>query len=334
MEVRPEKLVVQEVEPQHAEVDINFQGVNIKIKSEYSLTAERFREMEEEVTGMEVMASSASGTDAALMYLPSEEIGVEYHDDDKELFIQGPSRLFGDGRALMYTAHYMAECLRASKNGLLLVHAAAVQLPDQESSYIFLGEKGAGKTTMALRLCHQYGYKLIGNDQILMGPDDNDELVVNGGNAWFDVRQTAVSADQYIANLVPSTASENTPSWNNKTRVNPEDIGVEVAEGEAPIKSIFHIRIDHTQQELFVDQWKGVQKALILHERFGRHISGQATPLQDDKGNYLGSLPPICLERSMRARDKLVRMVLNAGITEIFAPNSDSAVEYIVDNTN
>lgn len=306
-----------------------FRGVTIALVSDHEVTEETLMNLKDDVTGMCVEEPTGISTpDGTLIYVPADTVKVAYRAEKRELVLRGPVHLFGSGITLAYIAQYMAECLRATKSGLLLIHAAAVRSPGSNSAILILGEKGAGKTTLALRLCHQYGYWLIGNDQVFLGPK-GEALVTAGGNAWFNLRETAISADQYLAQLFPSPAAGDKAAWNSKTKLDPQRVGVGIEAGECPVEAIFHIRIDRTQPRLYVGQWVGTQRNLILHERFGRHVSGQATPLQDDHGNYLGSLPPIDSAAAMSARDELVHRVIRAGIVEVFAPTSGAAADYI-----
>jgi hypothetical protein len=313
-------------------VDLNFHGISIAIRSEHEFVLDNFKELEEQVTGMSCNneLDPLQQYDGLLTYVPSEDIDIQYLEKEKTLIIEGPIEIFGQGTALTYCAGYMAECMRSNNSHLMLIHSAAVSLPDRNYSFVFMGEKGAGKTTLALRLCHQYGFGLIGNDQIYLGLNAEDQLVTHGGNAWFDVRETATKMDPYLAKVARLGQSALKPSWNNKLRIKPEDISVYSLDIEQPIKSIFHIRVDHTQPDIYISEWKGIQRNLLLHERFGRHVTGQATPLMDDNGNLLGSLPPIDVNSSLRLRDELVGLVINKGITEIFAPDSNCMIEHIL----
>jgi len=313
--------------------ELIFNGITIQLNSRHSFNNNNFENLKEAVTGMQI-GNDGQVADGYIDYMVNEDININYSEEHRRLTLAGPVHLFGRGNSIAYTAHYMAECLRSTKSGLMLVHSAAIKPSDREQSYVFLGEKGAGKTTLALRLCHQYSYELIGNDQVFMGANENDELITDSGNAWFNVRETAISADPYIAQLLGKPKNVDKPAWNNKVTVMPDSIGVSIYDKQLPVKEIFHVRIDHSQSSLRAMAWQGLQRNLILHERFGRHITGQATPFQDDYGNYLGSLPPINLKDALKARDKLVSLVIRSGVTEIFSPDSDSAVEYIHNRNN
>ncbi len=315
------------------EMGIDFRGVVIALSGDYEIPRENLMELEDQITGMRVLDSAEPViAHARLTYLASEEIDIGFNPVERELVLSGPESMFGNGSALAFIGQYVSECLRASESGTLLVHAAAVKSPEHETSHLILGEKGAGKTTVTLHLCHDHGYHLIGNDQVFLGVAPDETLVTDGGNAWFNVRETAIVADPRLSRLL-SIEPSSQPPWNNKVRVDPGSIGIETTVDRLPLESIFHIRIDHTQSEIYVAPWIGVQKNLILHERFGRHVSAQATPFQDDRGNYLGSLPLINPSRTLKARDELVRLAIKTGITEVFAPDSQSVTDFIASQT-
>jgi len=222
----------------------------------------------------------------------------------------------------------MAECTRAAASGSMLVHAAAVADAKAEHSVLIFGEKGAGKTTIAFRLCHQYGFGLVGNDQVFLGVRDG-VVVTEGGDDYFNIRQTAATADPYISSLVPEYPRDK-PAWNNKVRLDTKDIGVDAVNLTLPVHTIYHVRIDNTQEGLEAKNWAGLQRSLFLHERIGRHVTGQATPFLDDHGNYLGSLPLVEYTHASKNRDRLVRALGTVGITEVFAGNGDLAINYII----
>ncbi|WP_238141374.1 hypothetical protein [Bacillus cereus] len=263
-----------------------------------------------------------------IIYTKDEIPSATYNDANCCLDVKGPLEFFGNGRALYFFLEYMFECMQAPYTNSLLIHAAAVYSKVKDKSYLILGEKGSGKTTVSFRLCDEFGLSLIGNDLVRVGYDENGELFTKEGSRWFDVRETAVKADCYMGKLANMIASESLNSWNNKTKILPEDYAIKTNSNQSKIDGIFNIRINSYQNHFSACKWEGTQRNLILHEKIGRHISGQATPFQDDYGNYLGSLPNINYVKASLVRDSIVNCMINMGITELSGPNSQSLMNW------
>ncbi|HDR8072391.1 TPA: hypothetical protein QCY71_005499 [Bacillus cereus] len=263
-----------------------------------------------------------------MSYTQDEISSVTYNSANRCLSVRGPLELFGDGRALYFLSEYMSECLQAPYTNSLLIHGAAVYSKERDKSYLILGEKGSGKTTLSFRLCDELGLSLIGNDLVRVGYDENGELFTKEGSRWFDVRETAVKADCYMGKLADVIESQSLNSWNNKTRISPADYAINTHLKQTKIDRILNVRINSYQNYFSALPWEGIQRSLILHEKVGRHISGQATPFQDDNGNYHGSLPSINYDKASLIRGNIVRYMINEGITELSGPTSQFLVEW------
>lgn len=314
-------------------IQLKFAGQPVRIEGDIEFDLEALQELSESVTEMTIDPMDEGGETSLprVSYTRANDIAIEYDGATDTLHLRGPARNFGRGTSLVYLAEYLAACTLAEQQGNFLTHAAATYNPETDRSQILFGEKGAGKTTLAIRVCKEGGHQIIGNDQIYIGSNKRDVRVM-GGNGWFNVRQTAIASDEYLKQAI--TVGDNDgrkPAWNDKIRLNPDQLDITQKMGLTVVGNIFHVRIDHTQKGLHTAPWSGVQQNLILHERLGRHISGQATPLQDDTGNYLGSLPLIRHEAAMKRRDELVKRISAFGITEVFAPDGASATSYLID---
>lgn len=313
-------------------VQLRFAGQAVRIEGDIEFEMDTLQELAESVTEMTIDKEVDSETIPVVVYHEADDIEVQYDQYIGTLSLSGPTRNFGQGTSLVYLAEYLAACTLAERQGDFLTHAAATYDPETDRSHILFGEKGAGKTTLAIRVCKEGGHQIIGNDQVYIGSDTSD-IHTRGGNAWFNIRRTAIASDDYLGEIITRTDSHSgKPAWNDKIKLTAEQLGIAHKAGQTIVGHVFHVRIDHTQDGIHAAPWEGVQRNLILHERLGRHISGQATPLQDDAGNYLGSLPLVKHENTMRRRDELVGRISSMGITEVFAPDGASATNYILEH--
>lgn len=65
-----------------------------------------------------------------------------------------------------------------NKRGKYIIHCAAVEKNGE--CVLIAGEPGAGKTSIALGLCLNYGYKLVSNDRTVIGLSNNKPYVFSG----------------------------------------------------------------------------------------------------------------------------------------------------------
>lgn len=315
---------------QHDSLQLRFAGQPVRIEGDIDFDLSKLQELSELVTEMIISETDNEvSTQPRVIYKIAEDIDVNYNPGTDVLHLNGPLQNFRHGSSLVYLAEYLAACTLAREQGDFLTHAAAIYDPLTNRSQVLFGEKGAGKTTLAIRACKEGGREIIGNDQVYIG-NDGESIHTRGGNDWFNIRRTAIVSDGYLSQVFDNYVSDGKPSWNDKIKITPKELGIARKVGRTIVGQIYHVRIDQTQNALFTSPWQGVQQNLILHERLGRHISGQATPLQDDEGQYLGSLPLIQHEITMRRRDDLVKRISAMGITEVFAPDGESATNFIL----
>lgn len=265
-----------------------------------------------------------------LCYRVDNAVNIKYNSAKKIMYVNGPLKLFERGTALYVIAEYMAECLQTKYSNTTLIHAAAVYSPQNNTSYLLMGEKGSGKTTICYNICKENGLEIIGNDLVRIGLNRQGELCTYEGSTWLDFRETSIKADKNLNHLNRYFKKNNTEVkyglWNKKIRIQASELGINSFSGEAKIQKILDVRLDPFQTELYIGEWKGLQRTLLLHEKLGRHISGQTMPFQDDEGNYLGSVPLINFEESNKVREKIINKIIDNNVYQI---NASSSIKFV-----
>ncbi|MGT2721371.1 serine/threonine protein kinase [Streptococcus porcinus] len=272
-----------------------------------------------------------------LKLIKSNHQFVKY-DGKNNISVFGQMKYFKKGTSLYYIGEYLAECLLIEASHTLLVHAAALYNPDTKKSIILFGEKGAGKTTVALRLCIEHGYHLIGNDQIIFGLE-NGELFTYAGTANFNIRRTAILSDDLLHKLFGSYFSSFPQSarisWDEKISVSAKELGVLTCHSPANVSKIYYIKTDKKQEGTLQQIWDDNLACLILNELLGRHISAQVSCFQSDEGNYFSAMPLIRYQQNNLVREKIVKTILKKyNIYKIAADTSEKIVKEIVDEMN
>lgn len=272
-----------------------------------------------------------------LTLIESKHQSVKY-DGKGNIFVFGQIKNFQKGISLYYIGEYLAECLLIEDNHSLLVHAAALYHPDTKRSIILFGEKGAGKTTVALRLCIEHGYRLIGNDQIIFGLS-NRGLITYAGTTKVNIRRTAILSDALLYQLFGGYFSVFPPSdkasWDDKMSMSAKSLGVLEYHFPVKVSKIYYIKTDHKQAGRFQQIWKDNLASLILNELLGRHVSGQVSCFQSDEGEYFSAMPLIHYKKNNLVREKIVKTILNTyNIYKIVANTSEKIVEEILEDMN
>ncbi|MGK2896085.1 MAG: phosphoenolpyruvate carboxykinase (ATP), partial [Candidatus Saccharimonadales bacterium] len=206
---------------------VAFNGQRVNLVSDTELARDRFETLSKTITGMEVVEAPKVEVEVPRVeYSPANTISIEYDESEKAILVKGPLEHFSRGDALLYISEYLATCLQSAQKGTFITHAAAVYDSASDGSTVLFGEKGAGKTTVALRLCMEGGMQLIGNDQIYLGTDGVN-LTTEGGNQWFNIRETAIKSDAFLSSIFTTKSRDKSkPAWNDKVRIDLDDLAL------------------------------------------------------------------------------------------------------------
>lgn len=111
---------------------------------------------------------SPTQSEFSIVYTPADFPRFEFDEKRKTLTVRGDIDEFRDGQALAYLGFWLMEAQR-QKDSIVTSHACAVSLKDK--GILIFGERGDGKTSVALALARLYGYRLIANDLAIVGFD-------------------------------------------------------------------------------------------------------------------------------------------------------------------
>lgn len=183
-------------------------------------------------------------------YRPGSPRRASFDDDRLELEVVFPWQdeaveLFAPGRTfrnlLLYPLRMALEWSRQER-GEYTFHASAVVRDGR--AVVFAGDAEAGKTTMALSLCHHAGFALHANDQALLALRDGRPWVIHGDRNSVSLRHR--SAARYSPDLAHRMfgTEPTADSWQVKRDVGPDALGVDAVGGPVPLALFVSIRLD------------------------------------------------------------------------------------------
>lgn len=155
--------------------------------------------------------------------------------------------------------------------GIYVLHSSAVC--KDRKSIILWGGSGAGKTSIAIYLCQNYGFKFISNDSTLISIDHTGNLVVVG------TLKKRIKFREYSIQFEGKGefTTKNTDSYEAKKTVYPYEINIQ--ENDLyPIKvdKVFKIQLDRNAalQRTNMDHYRA---KLLLYDELSKVIRGCST---------------------------------------------------------
>jgi hypothetical protein len=268
----------------------------------------------------------------SVIHLEQEEVALEVNPEKTCFILACPKEEISQGRALLHLALCLTERERQLAGGAL-THGSAVETPSGKG-ILFLGNQGAGKTTIAVNLGLR-GYSLIGNDQVILERPllEEDKVFLFGGTKYLMVRESAV-----LSGHLP-LSRENFPdngssSWENKIKIDPLELGIRKSEGISELNSTFIIHIDPTGREkIHLERItpKDIKTNLFLGEKLARHISGVATHVMSDSGYLLSHTPSLDDSITRNNRRNLIYNLYDKGVYRIYGSDVNEIIYAIED---
>lgn len=204
---------------------------------------------------------------------------------------------------LPYLFYNLAERARQEKFGLLTAHAAAVSKDGK--GILILGDKGSGKTSLMLALCLTQGYKMIGNDSVILG---TGELSIVSGNRQIIVRRPVAERLSLPLKGEPRTDQI---GYEAKLSFLPEELGIETCDS-VPVYRIVRVNIHPGNLLPFAvaRPFSFETEALRMWENLSRRIRGVTTPLQLSSAGVGGFFPSLDTPELGEIRNKVVNTLL------------------------
>lgn len=240
-------------------------------------------------------------------YYEQENFSFTYSVDNKSNVVSGNFKLVRDGEVIPYLACALLEIQRQIV-GQTSIHTAAVSLNGQ--GVLLMGKEGSGKTSMALHLCREYGYKLVANDIAIIGLEGARAFIYEG-TKFFWLRLDPMK--KHHPDLVRFfSSSSNKDPWTNRVIMHPHRIGMEIETETVPIAAVFFLHVDKSAGKLHVERSLNRWPRLYLYENFSRYIRRTCSPMIGGKDfHYLAYLPSLDTPNFHANRVKLIDYLID-----------------------
>lgn len=303
-------------------------GCRVSYESTRDL-ASAFRHLSEQAvfTGL-CVEEGASKSPFSIRYSESKEVSVQYYRQHAK--INAPWSELREGEALLYAALPFIE-VQYQRMGYVTSHAAAVAFP--QGAVILLGPGGAGKTTTALTLCQRYGAKLIGNNLVVVGIDQQSrQIMIRGGTKFLHLRHESIRRN--MPDLLYLFYPSGEDPWLNKIVMKAVDIGISVQEEPTPLFGAYLVHVDETQSLFFAKPADSVDTRLYLNENFSRYIRGTNVTLLKKDLSFLGFVPSFDSMALFKRRSILIEKLLKEPPMLYVSGNLNEVASFIASRTN
>lgn len=209
---------------------------------------------------------------------------VEGDPQDGGIRIVAPDHELG-AEDVIYLS-YLALESQMNRRGLITLHGAAVERDGQ--AVLLLGHAGAGKTSAALVLCREQGFRLLGNDLVVVGGVDDARAVA--GTTHLRLRRSAV--ERCIPDLLDLFGQATGDPWREKTDVTPEQAGISLGTVPARVGAVVFVRVEEDYPQVVASDGQSLVHRLNLYENALRYARGASTPWLVGANHRFGPFVP------------------------------------------
>lgn len=210
-------------------------------------------------------------------------------------------------RQFPYIAYTLGEKVRSHKHQAVTFHAAAVSL-DSENGLLILGDKGSGKTSLALTLAKRQGMSFVGNDLVLVA-NNVDSLGIMDGTKMVNTRFAVV--ENLFGGQFDYDPSGKHP-YEDKVYIMPQDVGLKTQSQVARIQAVVRVNVHPVNEGTKVEDGpRRTIEALRIYENAGRYIKGGVTPLILREAENFGYIPALEDRVTQQVRDEMINKMLD-----------------------
>lgn len=227
-----------------------------------------------------------------------------------------------DEECILYAGMTFFERQYAEKS-MFTCHSACIEKDGK--GILFLGDAGAGKTSLALRMCLDKNYSLLSNDQTVVGLKDQT-LKAFKGTQFINFRKTSVEN-----NLPEFLYLFNDPTinpWTQKINVHADDIGIKTSKEETELKKVYFVHCLNGQ-ELNVKPATTFGNQFKLYQNLSMHIRGAAASLHDRKGFQIGYSRSLETKKTDNNRRKVINTMNNLQDFSLLTGSMNDIINYI-----
>ncbi len=294
-------------------LSLDGESVGIQSETDLSTVLTKWKELLH-LTGVEARLGGEHEFVVEYTNAPNNEVSYS----EKHARITMPFTKLRTGELLLYAAFPFLEVLHQRKM-IVTMHAAAIEFSGK--AVLLLGKAGAGKTSLALSLCRNYGARLIGNDIVKIGLA-NGNINTYAGSKYFFLRQESIKRN--IPSLLHLFPKSKRDAWTNKIYCLPEKLGIDTYVGYAPIAQSYLVHVDETMKYLYVNSADRIDTKLYLNENMSRYIRGTAIALFSEESHFMGYVPSYDTPAFFTMRVKLIEtLISNIGIVYLAGSLND-----------
>lgn len=269
-----------------------------------------------------------SPAEHSIIYIPEDSSIFDFDQEAKTLTVRGPIEEFQDGQALAYLGFWLTEAQRQNE-GIVTAHASALSTSDK--GVLIFGERGEGKTSVALAMGRRFGYKLVANDLAMVGLDQRkQQLKVHDGTKIFGLRLSAIRGR--FPELLYLFSHPDQLSWITKAFVYPEEVGMETDNESRHADKAFMVHLDSTKTDRLThfrmdDLW--IRN--YLYENFSRYLRATAVvAFGAQSGDFLDFMPSLDTRELHENRLRLINhLIEDVGVINVSGGSLEEISDFI-----